>query len=51
MNEAFFMGFVGFACLGYTWYVGITMLRHGAKEIDDLSARVDALETKEIERE
>jgi len=42
---------VAWVCLGYTWWAAITVLRHGGKEIDKLSARVDALETKLGERD
>lgn len=46
MIDIFFAALIGFVCLGYTRYVGIMVLRHGGREIDALSARVDQLENE-----
>ena len=43
MVEVFFAAFVGFVCLGYAWYVGIAVLRHGDKADAALRARIDKL--------
>ena len=50
MVEVFFAAFVGFVCLGYAWYVGVAVLRHGDRVAAALRTRIDKLETELEER-
>lgn len=51
MVDSFMLTATFIVGVGFTWWVSTVILRHGDKADDDLSARIDKLETKEIEGE